>query len=498
MLTLREVSKSFPGVHALDHVSLDVRPKEIHAIVGENGAGKSTLVKVIAGALSPDSGEIVFDGAPVTWSSPGEAKRAGIHVVYQEFALFGHLSAAENIFIDDLPLRAFGIVDHRAAQRASRDLLARLGLEIDPRTPVRLLSVADQQMIEVARALVHNAKLLILDEPTAVISGRETQLLFERLRRLRDAGVSIIFISHRLEEVFDLCDRVTVLKDGKLAGTADVAKVTREGLISMMVGRNIGELFPPKRTAAPDAARVVLRAKNLSIAGRVQNVSLELRAGEITALAGMVGSGRSELALGLFGALPLAGGSLEVDDRPIARMTPAKAAGLGIGLVPEDRKGMGLALLLDVAANISAPSLGEVSRRGLVDQAIERQIAEQEISRYRIACRGPATPVISMSGGNQQKVLVARWARRCRLLLILDEPTRGVDVGAKAEIYRLMRDLAEAGIAILMISSEMMEVIGMADRVFVMREGRMTGELVGAEIEEERIMHLATTAAEAA
>ena len=432
MLTLREVSKSFPGVHALDHVGLDVRPKEIHAIVGENGAGKSTLVKVIAGALSPDSGEMVFDGAPVKWSSPGEAKHAGIHVVYQEFALFGHLSAAENIFIDDLPLKAFGVVDHRAAQRASRDLLARLGLKIDPRTPVRLLSVADQQMIEVARALVHNAKLLILDEPTAVISGRETQLLFERLRRLRDAGVSDHFhLAPARGGLRSLRPRNGA--EGRQArGNADVAKVTREGLISMMVGREHRRAVPAEADRSEPARPGSCFARRTSRSiGRVHNVSLELRAGEITALAGMVGSGRSELALGLFGALPLTGGSLEVEDRPIAHMTPAKAAGLGIGLVPEDRKGMGLALLLDVAANITAPSLGEVSRRGLVDEAIERRIAEQEISRYRIACRGPRTPVISMSGGNQQKVLVARWARRCRLLLILDEPTRGVDVGRR-------------------------------------------------------------------
>jgi ribose transport system ATP-binding protein len=491
MLTLREISKAFPGVNALDHVSLEIKPKEIHAIVGENGAGKSTLVKIVAGVLARDSGEMIFDGKPVKWSSPGDAKRAGIHVVYQEFALFSHLSVAENIFIDDLPRRKFGIVNHAAAQREARDLLSRLGLEIDPRAPVRSLSVADQQMVEIARALVHNAKLLILDEPTAVISGRETTLLFERLRSLREAGVSIVFISHRLEEVFELCDRVTVLKDGKLAGSADVGTVTRESLISMMVGRDLGELFPPKRADA-GPSRVILRTKDLSVDDRVHDVSMELRAGEITALAGMVGSGRSELALGIFGALPLTGGAVEIEDRPFLRITPARAADLGIGLVPEDRKGMGLALLLDVAANITAPSLREVTRRGLIDRRREREIAEREIERYRIACRGPGTPVITMSGGNQQKVLVARWARRCKLLLILDEPTRGVDVGAKAEIYRLMRDLADSGIAILMISSELTEVIGMADRVLVMREGRKTGELTGAGIDEESIMHLAT------
>ena len=300
MLALREVSKAFPGVKALDGVSIDISPNEIHAIVGENGAGKSTLVKIIAGALSRDSGEMVFDGHPVKWSSPAEAKRSGIHVVYQEFALFSHLSVAENIFIDDLPRNAFGIVDHSAARHAASDLLARLGLEIDSRTPVGSLSVADQQMVEIARALIHNAKLLILDEPTAVISGREAALLFDRLRPLRDAGVSIIFISHRLEEIFELCDRVTILKDGKVAGSAKVAEITREGVISMMVGRSLGELFPPKRIATSKARRVVLRTKDLSVEDRVHNVSLDVLTGEITALAGMVGLGQVGTCVGHF------------------------------------------------------------------------------------------------------------------------------------------------------------------------------------------------------
>jgi ABC-type sugar transport system ATPase subunit len=492
MLALREISKAFPGVRALDRVSLEVRANQILGLVGENGAGKSTLVKIIAGALSADAGEMILDGKTVHWSSPGEAKRAGVHVVFQEFALFGHLSVAENIFVDDLPRNRLGLVDHPVAREQSRELLGRLGLDIDVRAPVGSLSVADQQMVEIARALVHNAKLLILDEPTAVISGREASLLFERIRLLRNEGVSVIFISHRLEEVFELCDHVSVLKDGRLAGSGDVGAVSREGLVSMMVGRDLGELYPPK-PPSKENGRVVVRASGLSVDDRVHDVSLELRAGEITALAGMVGSGRSELALGLFGALPLRGGTIEVDSRPIANLTPARAASLGIGLVPEDRKSMGLALLLDVAANITAPSLREVTRNGLISPRLERQIAEKEIARYRVACRGPWTPVINMSGGNQQKVLLARWARRCTLLLILDEPTRGVDVGAKAEIYRLMRELADSGLAILMISSELTEVVGMADRVIVMREGRKTGELTGSGIDEESIMHLATT-----
>ena len=491
MLRLNGISKSFPGVQALRGVSLEVRPGEIHGLLGENGAGKSTLIKIVAGAYAPDQGEISFDGTPVLWSSPREAKRDGVHVVYQEFVLFPQLSVAENIFIGHERRNRLGLVDHGRTRREARELLERLGISLDPRASVGSLSVADQQMVEIARAMVHKVKLLVLDEPTAVIAGREVELLFERLRRLRDSGVSVIFISHRLEEVFAICDRVTVLKDGELVGTRDVADVSRERLISMMVGRELGDLFPPRGAFGPQ--RPVLRTEALSVAGRVRDVSIELRSGEIVALAGMVGAGRSELALGLFGALPISGGAIHVDGRRFTSMSPAKAIALGMGLVTEDRKSQGLAMLLDVAANITGPALQEVTRRGLIDPRKEAAIAQQEIERYRIACRGPRTPVAAMSGGNQQKVIVSRWARICRTVLILDEPTRGVDVGAKAEIYRIMRELADQGLAILMISSELTEVVGMADRVIVMREGRITGELRGAEATEQSIMQLATS-----
>jgi ribose transport system ATP-binding protein len=492
MLRLKGISKSFPGVQALSSVSLEVKPGEIHGLLGENGAGKSTLIKIVAGAYAQDQGEMIFDGVPVRWSSPREAKQRGVQVVYQEFALFPQLSVAENIFVGQERRNRLGIVDHARTRREAREVLERLGVSLDPRASVASLSVADQQMVEIARAMVHRVKLLVLDEPTAVIAGREVALLFDRLRRLRASGVSVIFISHHLEEVFAVCDRVTVLKDGELVGTHDVADVNRERLISMMVGRDLGDLFPPKRATAP-VQQPVLRTESLSIAGRVRDVSIELRSGEIVALAGMVGAGRSELALGLFGALPISNGAIHLEGRRFTSMSPAKAIKLGMGLVTEDRKSHGLAMFLDIAANITGPALTEVTKRLLVDKRLETAIARQEIDRYRIACRGPQTPVATMSGGNQQKVIVSRWARICRTLLILDEPTRGVDVGAKAEIYRIMRELANGGLAILMISSELTEVVGMADRVIVMREGRITGELQGADATEESIMHLATT-----
>jgi ABC-type sugar transport system ATPase subunit len=492
MLTLQGISKSFPGVRALAGVNLAVKAGEIHGLLGENGAGKSTLIKIIAGALAPDEGEMIFADAPVRWASPREAKLAGVHVVFQEFALFPQLSVAENIFLGNERRNRLGLVDHRRTRQEAEGLLARLGVALDVRAMVGQLSVADQQMVEIARAVTHNVRLLILDEPTAVIAGREVALLFDRLRRLRDDGVSVLFISHRLDEVFSICDRVTVLKDGRLVGTHDARAMTRQRLIAMMVGRDLGDLFPPR----PEIARMrepVLRTENIAIGDRVRDVSIALYAGEIVAVAGMVGAGRSELALGLFGALPLALGAIHVGGERFTTMSPAKAIRLGMGLVTEDRKAQGLALLLDVAANITGPALAEVTRHGLVDRALEAAIAAREIERYRIACRGPATAVATMSGGNQQKVIIARWARICRTVLILDEPTRGIDVGAKAEIYRIMRELAASGVAILMITSELTEAIGMADRVIVMREGRITGELRGREATEEGIMHLATS-----
>ena len=414
-------------------------------------------------------------------------------MVYQEFVLFRHLSVAENVFIGQEPRTLLGLVNHRRALSDARDLMARFGVAIDPRVKVGSLSVADQQMVEIVRSLVQKVKLLILDEPTAVISGREAELLFERVRRLRDTGVSVLFISHRLEEVFSLCDRVTVLKDGKLVGTAPVAELTRPRLIAMMVGRDLGGLFPPKAHRAKTSA-AALRTENLSVDGRVHDVSIECRACEVTALAGMVGSGRSELALGIFGALPITSGAIVINGQRLTSTSPKRSIALGVGLVPEDRKNQGLAMTLDVAANLTMPALAEVTRSGLIDLRREQRIAMDEIERYRIATRGPHAAVATMSGGNQQKVLVARWARRCRTLLILDEPTRGVDVGAKAEIYRIIRGLAESGIGILMISSELPEIIGLADRVYVMREGTIAGELDGASLTEEAIMHLATSA----
>lgn len=490
MLTISKVSKSFPGVKALSDVHLEVKAGEIHALVGENGAGKSTLTRIIAGVHQPDEGTIEFDGEIVHWASPAVAKAAGIHVIYQEFVLFPNLTVAENIFLGHERRGFLNGIDHARTRQDATDLLDRLGVSIDPEALVSELSVADQQMVEIAKALVHKVKLLILDEPTAVIAGHEVELLFGRLRALRDDGVAIIYISHRLEEIFELCDRVTVFKDGQFVATEAVADMTHDTLVSLMVGRDMSELFPPK--AVPGLRPVVLSATEVSVKGRVHKASIELRGGEITALSGMVGAGRTELALALFGGLPMTSGQIQIGGETFRKMTPSLAIKKGIGLLTEDRKGQGLAMLTDVATNISASDLGSVSQSGWLNHGKEREIAEAEIATYRIACRGPQGAVLTMSGGNQQKVLVARWARTSKKVIIMDEPTRGVDVGAKAEIYRIMRELAAKGLAVLMISSEMPEVIGLADRVFVMREGVITGELGADEIQEQRVIQLAT------
>ena len=491
MLTISNVSKSFPGVKALSEVQLDVKSGEIHALVGENGAGKSTLTRIIAGVHQPDEGSIEFDGEIVHWASPATAKAAGIHVIYQEFVLFPNLTVAENIFLGHERRGFLNGIDHARTLQDAKDLLGRLGVDIDPDALVAELSVADQQMVEIAKALVHKVKLLILDEPTAVIAGHEVELLFGRLRALRDDGVAIIYISHRLEEIFDLCDRVTVFKDGQFVATEPVSAMTHDSLVALMVGRDMTELFPPKAKSGEDRP-IVLTAKDVSVKSRVHMASIELRGGEITALSGMVGAGRTELAMALFGGIPMVSGEVTIDGETLRKITPAIAIQKGIGLLTEDRKGQGLAMLSDVATNITASDLNAVSKSGWLDQSKERAIAASEIETYRIACRGPQGAVLTMSGGNQQKVLVARWARTSKKVIIMDEPTRGVDVGAKAEIYRIMRQLADRGLAVLMISSEMPEVIGLADRVYVMREGVITGQLKADEIDEQRIVQLAT------
>ena len=492
VLSCEGLCKSYPGVKSLDDVGIEIAAGSIHALVGENGAGKSTLVAVLSGAVQPDSGTVYLEGVPTVHTSPRVAREAGIHVVHQELILFPDMTVAENIFLGEEPRTRLGIVDARERRRRSAAILSDLGTRIDVDQKIRDLTVADQQMVEIARALVGKVKVLFLDEPTAVISGQEVDLLFDRLAQLKKQNVAIVYISHRLDEIFKIADEVTILKDGQLAGHKKVADVTHDGLVSMMVGREISDLYPAKRLQTP--GNIVLKVDGLSDHRMVKSVDLQLRAGEIVGIAGMVGSGRSELAELIFGLGKAAAGSIEVNGRRFDP-TPTKSIAEGIGFLTEDRKRQGLMLNLGVAANISAPRLKSLSALNVIRLQAETALAAAEIGALRIAGAGPATPVGNLSGGNQQKVLIARWRQISDVLLILDEPTRGVDIGAKSEIYRLIRDCAQSGVGILLISSELQEIVGMSDRVIVMREGQVSGELNGSDISEEAILHLATTRA---
>lgn len=499
MLTVSEVSKSFPGVKSLDRVSFSAEAGEVHALLGENGAGKSTLVKIIAGVYQPDEGGLSLEGRKRAWGSPHDAQDAGVHLIHQELVLFPDLTVSENILIGQQPRGRFGLIDKGAERRIAREQLAALGHPLDPDTLVRDLAVADQQLVEIAKAMLAEAKVLILDEPTAVLSGREAAVLFERMRALKAQGVAVIYISHRLEEIFEIADRVTVLKDGQLIDTKPIAELTRESMITMMVGRTIADLYPPLKGAAEDAEEV-LQVEGVSVGQRVRKASFSLKRGEILGLAGLVGAGRTDLAHGLFGATPLVSGHVYLEGKEVTPLTPAKAIGLGIGFLTEDRKAEGLFLEMSLAANVTAPALSDISTAWRRDGREENRIATEAIQQFSIAAHTPHVKVVSLSGGNQQKVLFGRWVRSSGKVLILDEPTRGVDVGAKSEIYRIIRALADQGIAILMISSELPEILGMCHRVVVMREGLVTGELSGGELSEEAILHHATleTSAQAA
>lgn len=491
MISVTGISKSFPGVRALNDVSFEVRAGEVHALLGENGSGKSTLTKIIGGLHMPDAGKITFDGKPVNWSKPRDARDAGIHIIHQELVMFQDLTVAENIFISDQPTNRFGIVDYKAMETRADQALRQLGSNIDVRRLVKTLSVAEQQMVEIAKALVGTVKALILDEPTAVIAGREVELLFDRIAMLRSRGVAIVYISHRLEEIFQIADRVTVLKDGRFVATCDIGSVDRDRLVSMMVGRALSDYFPPRRPLREDAP-IVLEASNISVGHRIKDASFVLRAGEIVGLSGMVGSGRTELAMAVFGGIAMSSGTVRIEGKTFDRTSPAQSIRSGVGLLSENRKSEGLMMQMNIAANISAASLPEISNGIFLDWGREVRIARKEMDAFRVAAPGPLAKVASLSGGNQQKVLFGRWVHACKRALLLDEPTRGVDVGAKADIYRLIRRLADEGLAILMISSELPEIIGMSDRTLVMRDGRIRGELRDEDITEQAIMALAT------
>lgn len=483
----RGLSKSFPGVHALVDVSLAVARGEIHALLGENGAGKSTLGKILGGVYAPDAGSVVLDGEVLGTMDEADAAARGIGMVHQEGSLVPQLSVAENVFAGHPPTGFLGRVDRRTMHRRARDLMAELGLEIDPRTRVAELSSAQAQVVEIAKALSRDLRVLILDEPTAALTLTETDRLFTIVERLAASGVAVIYVSHRLAEIFRISQRVTVLKDGRLTGTRDTARTTEDELIRLMVGRDV----QLGRVAAGAAGETVLRARDVT-GPRVAGADLTVRRGEIVCLAGLIGSGRSELCEIIFGQRPITGGTLEIGGRPFRPHGPWDAMAAGIGMVPEDRKLAGLFLGMDVSTNIAAAVLDKVSPGGVVRAGRMDALADRFVRELRIATPSLRQTVGNLSGGNQQKVLLAKWLALGPSLLIVDEPTRGVDVGARAEIYRLLRDLATQGVALLIVSSDLPEVLALAHRIVVMADGRTVGELDGDTADEESVLRLAT------
>lgn len=489
ILDLKKISKSFSGVEVLHEVSFSLRPGEVHALLGENGAGKSTLVKVITGVHRPDSGEIYLDDAPVHFSDTHESRQAGIAAIYQELTLFPDLDVAENIFVGRQPVTRGGRVDWRKLYTEAGKLLESLGVHLDLKQKARSLSIAQQQMVEIARAFSINARILIMDEPTSSLTLNEVADLFRLVRRLRADGTAIIFISHRLEELFELADRVTVLRDGSYVDTRLMKDVTRDDLIRMMVGRTINNLFPKQNV---EAGEVVLKVEELTRAGTFTNVSFELRRGEILGLAGLVGAGRTNVARAIFGVEPATGGRIQVEGRAVSITSPQQAIQLGLAYVPEDRQLHGLIPAMYITSNISLPMLQKYSRHGWLQDTTERRAAHAAACQMEVRANNIWQQARELSGGNQQKVVLAKWLSTRPRILILDEPTRGIDVGTKAAVHALMSKLAAEGLAILMISSELPEILGMSDRVLVMREGFVTGHFTCAEATQEKIIAAAT------
>ena len=486
VLRATDVTKAYAGVQALKRASLELRAGEVHALVGENGAGKSTLIKILTGAVQPDSGEIVLDGMRLDRLSPASAKQLGIAAIYQQPALFGELTVAENIALGLERTGRWGRVDWSARHRRAEELLGRVGARIDPETDAGELSMPQQQLVEIARALGANARVLILDEPTASLSKEDTDNLFRVVRELRAQGVGMIYISHRLEELPVIADRVTVLRDGNTIATREMAEVNREQLIQMMVGRELSAVFPKREVPRGDAV-LELRGVGCGSSG-VRDINLTVHAGEIVGLSGLVGAGRSELARTIFGLTPADRGEILVKGRRVRIGSPADAIANGIAYVPEDRRRHGVVLEMPVSENVTLAALGNLSRFGALDFRRERELAADYTRRLGVKTASIRSLVSTLSGGNQQKVALSRWLLTKPTLLVLDEPTQGIDVGAKSEIHELMMELAESGVAILMISSELPEILGMSDRIAVMHGGTIVSVLDRAEATPERVL----------
>lgn len=489
LLELKNITKSFSGVEVLHDVSFSLQQGEVHALLGENGAGKSTLVKIITGVHQPDQGEIYLNDTLVHFHDAHESRNAGIAAIYQELTLFPDLDVAENIFVGRQPVKRGGRIDWKKLYDEAERLLTSLGVHIDLKQKARSLSIAQQQMIEIARAISINARILIMDEPTSSLTLSEVNDLFRLVRRLRDGGTAIIFISHRLEELFEIAGRVTILRDGTYIDTLLMKDVSRDELIRLMVGRSITSLFPKQDVKA---GAVILKVENLSRADTFEDISFELRKGEVLGMAGLVGAGRTNVARALFGVEPSTGGRIYIDGKEVSINSSQVAKELGIAYVPEDRQLHGLIPAMSITSNISLSTLPNYARHGWLQNTTERKAAHQAARQMEVRANHIWQDARELSGGNQQKMVLAKWLNTNPQILILDEPTRGIDVGAKAAVHALMSKLASEGMAILMISSELPEILGMSDRVIVMREGRITKHFTRAEATQEKIISAAT------
>ena len=489
-LLMEDISKAFPGVQALDHARLEVARGEIHALVGENGAGKSTLMKILTGATQKDDGRILLNGQEVDIRTPAQSQALGISMIHQELALVPYRTVGENIFLGREPQGKLpGFIAWKTLYAQAQELLDQLNVRVDAYASVDDLSIAQQQMVEVAKALSYNADLIIMDEPTSSLTDRETEVLFDLMRSLREKGVSIIFISHRLEEVFEIADRVTVLRDGKYIGTKLTSETDENEIVRMMVGRELGELYPK---AKAERQGVVLEARNLSDGRELHGASFKLYRGEVLGIAGLVGAGRTALAETVFGIRKATEGEILVDGQPVRIRSAGDAIKLGMGLVPEDRKQQGLFLNMAVRENITISAISQVSKAGFLNFGRMNDLAREFVEKLDVRTPSLMQKVRNLSGGNQQKVVISRWLTLKPRILILDEPTRGIDIGAKSEIHGLMSQLASEGVGVLMISSELPEVLGVSDRILVMHEGRIVAEFSREEATQDKIMLAAT------
>ena len=485
ILQIKGVSKEFPGVKALDSVDLSLRKGEVHALVGENGAGKSTLIKILAGVYLKDSGEIIFGNKPVEIHSSADSLKLGIKVVFQELALVPQMTVAENVFLESFPLKKNRSIDWEKMFSRTTDILLSIGLPISPKNRLSSLTVSQQQMVEIARALSHEAKVVVMDEPTSALTPNEIKFLFNVIGKLKKLGIGVIYVTHKLEEVFEISDRVTVLRDGRLISSKDIRDTSTDEVVKDMVGRSIKTLFPKTHTGK---GKVVLSVESLSTEKKLKDVSLKVHAGEVIGIFGLLGAGRTELAKAVFGMDSITGGRIILDGKDLKIGSTSHSTKMGLGLLTEDRKEEGLVLQMSVAQNITLPSIREFSSFGFIRRKMETERSKEFVEKFSIKTPSLRQKVMFLSGGNQQKVLIARWLMKKLKVIILDEPTRGIDVGAKAEIHRLIDELAKEGMAVVVMTSEMPELLGVSDHIIVMSNGRISGEFERDEATQEKIL----------